>query len=450
METYSIQVMELLSLVRTADGRRRIELSVSREDRQDTYEIDIDERTYSELEALRPLDGGRARLSPYPKWDPYRQTYYSALIRTTSASRDTLYFACSEAYLEQVRRILQAEPWPLAAGSADRASSQGQPVRRLAPLLRKVAARRSRLSALVLLLLCGSVAVLYVSAGGKADALPGGEARGAAVKPVSVAGAGTSTVPGAAGDAAKNAMKDARQEAATHADIRADDPGDAHTNVAADSVVQTAPVQASLQQDAKATGSVIVDIDEKKKFYGLPKDEVALTFDDGPSPLTKKIVDILTEHQIAATFLFIGKNAERHPEGVVYAHEHGMSIGNHSWDHSVLTKASAKDQSKNLSMTSDLLESLTKVPVTLFRPPYGAVDEALVSAAAKQRMKTLLWNRDPEDWNAKSAEDIIRYFREVESAGGVYVMHEDKHTVEALPAIIKYLKEKHLKFVIFK
>ncbi|MDI4649808.1 polysaccharide deacetylase family protein [Cohnella hashimotonis] len=442
METYSIQVMELLSLVRTSDGRHRIELGVAREDRQDTYEIDIDEHTYSELEALRPLDGGRARLSPYPKWDPYRQTYYSALIKTTSASRDTLYFACSEAYMEQVRRILQAEPLPLATGGADRESRQGQPVRRLAPLLRRVAAQRSRLSALILLLLCGAVAVLYVSAGGKADALPGGEGRGAAAKPISVAAPSAPTVPIASGDTLK--------DTATYADVHADDHGDAHAQVTADPVAQTAQAQASLQQGAKATGYVIVDIDEKKKFYGLPKDEVALTFDDGPSPLTKKIVDILTDHKIAATFLFVGKNAERHPEGVVYAHAHGMSIGNHSWDHSVLTKASAKEQSKNLSMTSDLLESLTKVPVTLFRPPYGAVNDVLASTAAKQRMKTLLWNRDPEDWNAKNAEDIIRYFREVESAGGVYVMHEDKHTVEALPAIIKYLKEKHLKFVIFK
>lgn len=437
MNTYSIQVMELLSLGRTEDGRNRMEIAVSREDGQHTYAIDIDALTYSELEALRPLDGGRARLSPYPKWDPYRQTYYSALVRMTSALQDTQYFACSEAYLAQIRRIRQGELPLLAPGGEGPESRRERPARSRGPLLRKLAPYGPRLSALLLLLLCGAAAVLYVSAGGRADALPGGEARSAEMRTVGAAEPIAPIEPAA--------VRDNVKEAAVHAAVHAD-----HEDAAADPVVQKAPAQASLQQDAEETGYVVVDIEAKKKFFGLPKDEVALTFDDGPSPLTKKIVDILTEHKIAATFLFVGKNAERHPEGVVYAHEHGMSIGNHSWDHGVLTKSSAKEQSKNLSMTSSLLDSLTHDRVTLFRPPYGAVNDALVSAAAKQHMKTLLWNRDPEDWNAKSAEDIIRYFREVEAAGGVYVMHEDQHTVEALPAIIKYLKEKELKFVIFK
>ncbi|WP_217593772.1 polysaccharide deacetylase family protein [Cohnella sp. GbtcB17] len=445
MKTYSIQVMELLSLGRTEDGRNRIEIAMSCEDRQHTYAIDIDELTYLELEALRPLDGGRARLSPYPKWDPYRQAYYSALVRMTNALQDTLYFTCSEAYLAQIRRIRQGDPSLLAPDGGGGKIGQERPARSRGLLPRKLAAYGPRLSALLLLLLCGAAVVLYVSTGGRADALPGGEALGAETKPAGVAETSAAVEP-----VEPVAAQDNVKEAAVHADVRADANEAADAEVAAIPAKQAAPAQASLQQDAKATGFVVVDVDAKKKFFGLPKDEVALTFDDGPSPLTKKIVDILTAHKIAATFLFVGKNAERHPEGVVYAHEHGMSVGNHSWDHSVLTKASAKDRSKNLSMTSSLLESLTGEKVTLFRPPYGAVDDALVSAAAKERMKTILWNRDPEDWNAKNADDIIRYFREVEAAGGVYVMHEDQHTVEALPAIIKYLKAKDLKFVIFK
>ncbi|MDG0811382.1 polysaccharide deacetylase family protein [Cohnella rhizosphaerae] len=439
METYSIQVMELLSLGRTEDGRNRMVIAVSREDGQHTYAIDIDELTFSELEALRPLDGGRARLSPYPKWDPYRQTYYSALVRMTSALQDTLYFACSEAYLAQIRLIRQGEPSLLAPGGAGGKIARELPARSRWTLPRKLAAYGPRLSALLLLLLCGAAIFLYVSAGGRADALPGAE-----TKP---AGAAETSAP--VEPVKPVAARDDVKEAAVHADVRADAHEAAPAEAAAIPDKQAAPAQASLQQGAKAAGYVVVDIDAKKKFFGLPKDEVALTFDDGPSPLTKKIVDILTAHKIAATFLFVGKNAERHPEGVVYAHEHGMSVGNHSWDHSVLTKASAKDRSKNLSMTSSLLESLTGEKVTLFRPPYGAVDDALVSAAAKERMKTLLWNRDPEDWNAKSADDIIRYFKEIEAAGGVYVMHEDQHTVEALPAIIEYLKKEGFKIRCF-
>lgn len=127
-----------------------------------------------------------------------------------------------------------------------------------------------------------------------------------------------------------------------------------------------------------------------------------------------------------------------------------MSIGNHSWDHKLLKKAASQDQNENLAKTNRVLESLTHTAVTLFRPPYGAVTDELVDEAKKLNMKTLLWNRDPEDWNAKKPEDIIRYFHQVEAAGGIYVLHEDKNTLEALPDIIKYLKEKNLTFVTFK
>ncbi|MNG16227.1 Peptidoglycan-N-acetylglucosamine deacetylase [compost metagenome] len=88
--------------------------------------------------------------------------------------------------------------------------------------------------------------------------------------------------------------------------------------------------------------------------------------------------------------------------------------------------------------------------VTLFRPPYGSINDGLEEQVEKQHMKVLMWNRDPEDWDANTRDEIIEYFRKVDPSGGIYVLHEKKHTVEALPAIIQYLKEKDLKFVIFQ
>jgi len=68
----------------------------------------------------------------------------------------------------------------------------------------------------------------------------------------------------------------------------------------------------------------------------------------------------------------------------------------------------------------------------------------------EQQMKVLLWNRDSEDWKVKSPEDILQYVHHTDPSGGVYLFHEKKITVEALPAIIKYFQEKDMKFVIFK
>lgn len=448
MITYSTMVMELLSLGRTLDGVCRIQVAVVREDKRAAFAIDIDEYTYLELEALRPLNGGRVRLSLYPKRDPYRDSYYSAIVRMSGVSRGTLYFACSESFAEEIKRI--RESWPPPAGEREPVlDDSGKAIarRRAKP----VSGRSLRLPrmAKLLLFLYGLLVVLPIpSEGGSTVSLPalnGKVDAAAAALPDRLDTAALSDRPDAAillnrPDAAVAALSatNARQREVSHtaADATAE-----HTD--------TAPVQVRLA--APQADYAVMEIDgEKKKIFGLPKTYVALTFDDGPSPLTEKIVDILTKQKVAATFLFIGKNAERHPEGVAYAYAHGMSVGNHSWDHSVLTKANPKEQSKNLSKTSALLESLTHASVTLFRPPYGAVDDELVAAAGKLDMKTLLWNRDPEDWNAKKPADIVRYFHQVEASGGVYVMHEDRQTVEALPDIIQYLKEKQLTFVIFK
>jgi len=454
MITYSTTVIELLSLGRTPDGAYRIQVAVVREDKRAAFAIDIDEYTYQELEALRPLNGDRVRLSLYPKRDPYRDSYYSAIVRMSGVSLDTLYFACSESFAEQIKRIRESGP-PPAWEREPAPDDSGKAIARRHERPAIGRSRRLPRMAKLLLFLYGLLVVLPIpSEGGNAGALPElngkvgtAAAAGAAtlqdrLNTVSLSDRPDTEILSKRSDAAVTALSatNARQREVLHT---------AAATTAAAERADSAPVQVRLA--ASQADYEVIEIDgEKSKIFGLPKTYVALTFDDGPSPLTKKIVDILTKQKVAATFLFVGKNAERHPEGVAYAYAHGMSVGNHSWDHSVLTKANPKEQSENLSKTSALLESLTHASITLFRPPYGAVDDELVAAAGKLDMKTLLWNRDPEDWNAKKPADIVRYFHQVEASGGVYVMHEDRQTVEALPAIIQYLKDKKLKFVIFK
>ncbi|WP_058300655.1 polysaccharide deacetylase family protein [Gorillibacterium timonense] len=430
IETYSIQVIELLSLGKTSDGGHQIEVAVTHEDKHATYVIDIDEFTFRGLEVLQPLNGGRARLSPYPKWDPYRNTYYCSLIKTTSVSRETLPYACSEEYLNQLKRIRQTDlpPIPMSEGGQD--DGVKKPARNQARWLRQFPAQAPRVANLLLVMYV-LLLVLSIPSEGKANAV------NIINGPIS-----EGKVVVTANDS--NDLNDSIVPASMSNWDKEDLPS---MVVAADQ--QQVQTQASIQPSADQVDYEVMDVAEEK-IFGLPKNYIALTFDDGPSTHTQKIVDILTENKVAATFLFVGKNVERNPDAVTYASEHGMSIGNHSWDHSVLTKATPANQSKNLSMTSNLIESLTHASVTLFRPPYGAVNDELVNVAKKQHMKTLLWNRDPEDWNAKKPEDIIRYFHEVDVSGGVYVLHEDKNTVDALPAIINYLKEKNVTFVIFK
>ncbi|MGX1829928.1 polysaccharide deacetylase family protein [Paenibacillus taichungensis] len=420
METYITQVMELLSLGKTSDGENQIRVAVSQEDRQAIYEINIDEFTYLGLEMLKPLNGDRIRLSPYSKWDPYRNTFYSSIIRTTEVSRDVQYFACSEAYINEIKRIRNLPPVPLE----DRVE---EPAQQWTQLLRQFSAHMPKILILSLVTI-GLLIVLSITSKGNDDS--------------------ANTFSGSVGVAMAGEKDDDFEAPMVLTAIS--EPYKTETSVTA---ARTNPIvlsHVSDQPDSNHESFEVIDINKEESFFGLPKEYVALTFDDGPSTLTKQFVDILTEQKVAATFLFVGQKVERNQDAVIYASEHGMAIGNHSWDHSLLPKDTPQDQSESLSKTNSVLESLTHKTVTLFRPPYGAVNNKLVSEVKKLNMKTLLWNRDPEDWNAKKPEDIIRYFHQVEAAGGVYVLHENKNTLEALPAILKHLKEKKLKFVIFK
>ncbi|GLX69815.1 polysaccharide deacetylase family protein [Paenibacillus glycanilyticus] len=427
METYSTQVMELLSLGRTTQGSCQMKIAVTQDDKYATYVIEIDELTFLEIEALGPLHGDRIRISPYSKWDPFRKSYYSSIIRTTGHTKVPLYFASSEAYIQSIKQLRQGELQPEPEEPEIEAITPEQPSMNKEPLLRSRLSSRLPRIAVAMLIMFGLLAILSIATGGKVDSarLFGGQVAKAEVT---------------------NTNTDAQvSEAVTGGD-----------NSQSAAVIVTADQKISAQEPVhtkapeEKSAYTVIDIDGDKKFFGLQKEYVALTFDDGPSKLTKQIVDILTEQKVPATFLFIGQNVAHHKDAVTYTAGHGMSIGNHSWDHGVLTKFTLEEQSENLSKANKAIEALTHKPVTLFRPPYGAVNDNLVTAADGQDMKTLLWNRDPEDWNAKQPEDIIRYFHRVEAAGGIYVLHEDKNTLEALPAIIKYLKSKDLTFVAFK
>lgn len=455
METYYTRVMELLSLGTTPDGVHQMEVALTHEGGQDTYVIDLDEFTFLELAALQPLNGGRARLSPYPKWDPYRSTYYSVIIRTTGVSRETLYFSCSEAYMDQIKQMGTQSPLSAPGGDEQRegvvrkaAAEKLKSIfkARLRPsLLHSVYAKAPRL---VNLLLIGFILLLLQAVPYHSKANPAAHLAGnadGAQEETTVSGSNEGVVPtfasmsGLSGGTGSLSAVLGNQKS----------PPEALQPPQAGAAIQGQPA-AQVQQPVTQKNYEVIDIDGDEKFFGLPKQYVALTFDDGPSRYTKKIVDILTKHKLAATFLFIGENAKRNPDAVAYASQQGMSIGNHSWDHPDMVKLSPEDQSKNLSRTASLLESLTHTPVTLFRPPYGSINDQLFAAARNLHMKTLMWNRDPEDWNHKKPGDIVKYFHGVNAAGGVYVLHEDKSTLDALPDILDYLQSKNLTFAIFK
>jgi len=195
---------------------------------------------------------------------------------------------------------------------------------------------------------------------------------------------------------------------------------------------------------------------------------IALTFDDGPRPnekdkhgneiyYTPKLLDILKERHIHATFFVLGNMVQSHPEILKREAAEGHEIGNHSWSHQPLTKVVQHEGGlqHELTDTSDLIKQTIGKPVTLMRPPYGATNPRLSRAIEKEYgMKVILWSVDPDDWKDPGASvvsgRILNGWKQSGGAkSGAIILSHDIHkgTIEAMPATLDALLAKGYQFV---
>ena len=171
-----------------------------------------------------------------------------------------------------------------------------------------------------------------------------------------------------------------------------------------------------------------------------------LSFDDGPSPeFTPQVLSILEQKHVTASFFVIGNRVAGNEALLHRMVADGFEIGNHSWSHPQMTKLT-KDQILTEIQSTQAAISLTGVPQpTLFRPPYGAINDSVVHEAGLQ---TALWNIDPEDWRSNDPNLLAQSLIATAKPGGVMDLH-DVHPaiVAALPTIIDQLSAQGYQFV---
>jgi len=177
---------------------------------------------------------------------------------------------------------------------------------------------------------------------------------------------------------------------------------------------------------------------------------VALTFDDGPCPgSTDRILDILAQHGVRATFFVIGRHAERHPELLRRIAEEGHAIGNHTFDHSRLglfrTWAYWSDQ---IDRTQHAIESATGLRPTLFRCPMGFKTPPIMRGADRAGLAVWAWSRRGYDAGLGSRETILRAARAMRP-GDVLLLHDGRDpassrrlglTPDTLPDLLEMLR----------
>ncbi|WP_297261335.1 polysaccharide deacetylase family protein [uncultured Desulfovibrio sp.] len=171
----------------------------------------------------------------------------------------------------------------------------------------------------------------------------------------------------------------------------------------------------------------------------------ALTFDDGPSRNTSRLLDMLADYGIHATFFLLGKNAALRPALVQRIVSEGHEVGNHSWSHPKLRALNREQQHEELLKTDALLRELGASPRHI-RPPYGAYNEDTLALAEEMGLSIMLWSQDSHDWKRLPVSYALlpNTLGHVYGPGelrGIFLFHDSlKRTVDDLPRIIAELR----------
>ncbi len=166
---------------------------------------------------------------------------------------------------------------------------------------------------------------------------------------------------------------------------------------------------------------------------------VALTFDDGPSLVTNRILDCLNQYGAKATFFVVGKNVKARPEIVKRAYNSGMEIGNHTMSHPNLKTLGAESITAQLSGASDVIYSAIGTRPLLLRPPYGNYNKTVSDVCG---MPMILWSIDTLDWKTRNAESTVNAVLSEVKDGSVILMHDlydatAAATEQIVPALIE-------------
>ena len=169
---------------------------------------------------------------------------------------------------------------------------------------------------------------------------------------------------------------------------------------------------------------------------------VALTFDDGPTPFTDRLLKVLTDAGAKATFFMIGNKVAANPAAAKRVAEAGMEIGNHTWEHPDMTSIPAADIPAQFTRADDAIAAATGQTPNLWRPPGGLTNDAVNAVAARNGQATILWDVVPFDWINDSDTAATRYMLMTQIKPGSLVLFHDTYssTVDLVYQFIPVLK----------
>jgi len=178
---------------------------------------------------------------------------------------------------------------------------------------------------------------------------------------------------------------------------------------------------------------------------------VALSFDDGPAPITRAFVAMLEAQRVPATFFMIGDQVSAGYRSTL-RHElrAGDALGDHTYTHPDLELLSGGEVHNQLQRTIEAIRGLTGYTPCVFRPPYGDYDQAIIDAASSLGLATILWDVDPSDYTLPGTSVIEQRVLEQVQPGSIILSHDGGgprgETLAAYPYIIRALERRGYRF----
>ncbi len=211
------------------------------------------------------------------------------------------------------------------------------------------------------------------------------------------------------------------------------------------------PARHSLSSGSSASVNHVLRYTSYVQLAGHRRREVALTFDDGPSPYTPQVLRILHRMHAHATFFVVGHEVAAYKRFVAAEAHAGNDIGDHTMSHPPLAQLSSSAQSEQLAGDARLITAAGAPAPRLMRPPYGSFNTTTLHVLRAQRLLMVLWSVDTKDYARPGTARIIYTAVSGAQPGAIILMHdgggERSETVAALPRIIARLRQRGFKLV---
>lgn len=196
--------------------------------------------------------------------------------------------------------------------------------------------------------------------------------------------------------------------------------------------------------------AILSSIDTKAEGVKLPiycvsrsDNKISLTFDCAwGNSNTDKLIAILKENDVTATFFVTGEFCDKYPEDVKKLYDAGHEIANHSDKHPHVVGMNVNDLIADTKECSRKIEMITGEKPTLYRAPYGEYDDKVITTVDGMGLSVIQWNTDSIDWDKPDCATIIDRTTRNISSGSILLFHNDlENTEQALPDVIKSLKD---------